>query len=137
MRRRVKRIPYKSEELEAQINGEIMSITELKKDLDATREFKSELTRDIEENKKRLSSVIELQSELSNKLQISSTAKSRAEARLEKAVTARADMVREIEELRRQKDVLQRRIEFCKEKDAIGMASRLGDLTCSYKEFTI
>ncbi|KAK6923842.1 Serine-threonine/tyrosine-protein kinase, catalytic domain [Dillenia turbinata] len=127
---------HRLEELEAQINGEIMSITELKKDLDATREFKYELTRDIEENKKRLSSVVQLQYEISNKLQISSTEKLRAEAQLEKAVTARADMVREIEELRRQKDVLQRRIEFCKEKDAIGMASRLGDFTCSYKVFT-
>lgn len=45
-------------------------------------------------------------------------------------------MVREIEELRRQRDVLQRRIEFCREKEAIGTASRLSELICSYREYT-
>lgn len=45
-------------------------------------------------------------------------------------------MVREIEELRRQRDVLQRRVEFCRDKEAIGTASRLSELICNYREYT-
>lgn len=78
----------------------------------------------------------ELQSELSSKLQISMLATSRAETQLEKAVKTRTEMVREIEELRRQRGVLNRRIEFCKEKDAIGMAARMSESGCSFREYT-
>lgn len=45
-------------------------------------------------------------------------------------------MIQGIEELRRQRDVLQRRIEFCKEKDAIAMANRLGDINFEYRNYT-
>lgn len=63
-------------------------------------------------------------------------AKSQVEVQLEKAVTVRANMVQKIEELRRQRDVLQRRVEFCREKDAIGMATRNSDLGFSSRRFT-
>ena len=91
---------------------------------------------DVEESKKRLNSLTELKNELSNKLQISTLAKSQSEGQLEKAVNLRAEMVREIEELRQQRDVLHRRIEFCKEKDAIGMVARFTELSSGFKEFT-
>lgn len=55
---------------------------------------------------------------------------------LEKDVHRRAEMIQGIEELRRQRDVLQRRIEFCKEKDAIAMANRLGDFNFEYRNYT-
>lgn len=112
--------------------------TDLKKELDAANELIYEVMSDIEESKNRLNSVRELQSELSNKLQISSLAKSHAEARVEEAVNTRAEMVREIEELRKQRDILHRRIEFCREKEAIGMVARLGgEHTCGgFKEYT-
>lgn len=55
---------------------------------------------------------------------------------LEKDVQRRAEMIQGIEELRRQRDVLQRRIEFCKEKDAIAMANRLGDFNFEYRNYT-
>lgn len=45
-------------------------------------------------------------------------------------------MVREIEELRKQRDVLNRRVEFCREKDAIGMVSRLSEQGSRFKEYT-
>lgn len=45
-------------------------------------------------------------------------------------------MVQGIEELRRQRDVLLRRIEFCKEKDAIIIANRLGDFNFDYRNYT-
>ncbi|CAN1836007.1 Putative U-box domain-containing protein 50 [Linum perenne] len=81
---------------------------------------------------------MELQSELSNKLQLSTAVRSQAEAKLQKSGETRAELVREIEELRRQRDVLRRRIEFCKEKDAIGMVMKLGqDISSfSYREYT-
>lgn len=57
---------------------------------------------------------------------------------LERAVRSRAEMVGEIEELRRERDVFQRRIEFCKEKDAIGLANRYGDVDFEFdfRKFT-
>uniref|UniRef100_A0A5B7C0T3 RING-type E3 ubiquitin transferase n=1 Tax=Davidia involucrata TaxID=16924 RepID=A0A5B7C0T3_DAVIN len=126
----------RAEELEARINEEMANRVDLSKELDTAKEELYEIQSEVEENKNKLNSILELQRELSNKLQSSSLAKSRAEAQVEKAVTKRADMVREIEELRRQRDVLQRRIEFCREKDAIGMATRSSGLGFNYKEFT-
>jgi archaellum component FlaC len=84
------------------------------------KDQREEMRMEIEERKRRMSSLVELQSELSNKLKISTIARSRAETQVERAVRERAEMVREIEELRKQRDVLNRRIEFCKQKDAIG-----------------
>lgn len=109
---------------------------EIRRILDIEKEQLHEVIRDVEESKNRLNSLMELQAELSSKLQISSMARAHAEAQLEKAVVTRAEMVREIEELRRQRDVLQRRIEFCREKDALGMVARLTELSCSYREYT-
>lgn len=66
--------------------------------------------------------------------------KSRAESQLEKAVSTRAEMVRNLEELRRQRDVLRRRIEFCRDKDAVEMAARTmrlsGEMECSFREYS-
>lgn len=107
----------------------------LRKDLGAEQDKLYEVRRDTEESRSKLKSLLQLQSELSNKLQISNLAKVHAEARLEKAVITRAEMVREIEELRRQRDVLQRRIEFCKEKDTIEMVNRLKEVSCGFREY--
>jgi chromosome segregation ATPase len=108
----------------------------LERELDSEKEQMSEVINDIEESKSRLSSLVQLQTELCSKLQRSTLAKSRSETQLEKAVMTRAEMVREIEELRRQRDVLNRRIEFCREKDAIGMATKLDELRCGFREYT-
>ena len=54
-------------------------------------------------------------------------------------MSSRTALLREIEELRRQRDLFQRRIEFCKEKDAIEMATRISSsdqVCCSYREFS-
>ncbi|KAJ9177502.1 hypothetical protein P3X46_012718 [Hevea brasiliensis] len=124
------------EELEAKIREEVTTQIEIKKSLDNEKEQIQEIMSDIAENENRLNSLLELKSELSNKLQLSTLARSHGEAQLEKAVLARAEMVREIEELRQQRDVLQRRIEFCKEKDAIGMVTKHNEITCGYREYT-
>lgn len=125
-----------AEELEAGIKEEAKNRSELEKELDAEKELMNEVINDIEESKSRLSSLLQLQTELSSKLQMSTLAKTHAETQLEKQVTTRAEMVREIEELRRQRDVLNRRIEFCREKDAIGMATKLDELRCGFREYT-
>ncbi|CAK7339639.1 unnamed protein product [Dovyalis caffra] len=124
------------EELEAKIKEDFLNRIDLSKSLDAEKEQIQETRRDVQESKNRLSSLAELQSELSSKLQTSTMARSHVEVQLEKAVVGRAEMVREIEELRRQRDVLQRRIEFCKEKDAIGAVAKLNELKCGYREYT-
>ncbi|XVF15302.1 hypothetical protein REPUB_Repub09cG0139400 [Reevesia pubescens] len=126
----------KAEKLETLIKEEVTQRLEVKKILDIEKEQLYETIRDVEESKNRLNSLKELQSELSNKLQISSMGTANAEAQLENAVVTRAEMVREIEELRRQRDVLRRRIEFCREKDALGMVARSSELSCSYREYT-
>ncbi|XP_061349980.1 putative U-box domain-containing protein 50 isoform X2 [Gastrolobium bilobum] len=126
------------EELESRRKEEVSAREELKKELEAEKEEIEEMRVDVEERKRRLSSLGEVQREVSNRFQISTEAKTRAERELEKAVGERREMVREIEELRRQRDVLNRRIEFCKQKDAIGMAARLNEEepSCNFREYT-
>ncbi|PRQ48467.1 putative transferase, protein kinase RLK-Pelle-RLCK-IXb family [Rosa chinensis] len=126
----------RAEELEAQIQEDVTNQAELKKALDSEKEQLHEVIMDTGESRSRLNSLMELQFELSNKLQISTLAKSNTESHLEKAVSSRAEMVRDIEELRQHRDVLHRRIEFCKEKDVIGMVGRLTDTSCGFKKYT-
>lgn len=125
-----------AEELEAQIKEEVKNRAELKKTLDCEKEQLHEVVMDTGESKSRLNSLMELQFELSNKLQITTLAKSNTESQLEMAISTREEMVREIEELRQHRDVLLRRIEFCKEKDVIGMVGRLTDTSCGFKKYT-
>lgn len=108
----------------------------MNKKLNTQKEQLNEVINDIEESKNRIKSVVELQSELSHKLHLSKMAKSQMEAQLQNEVVKRADMVREIEVLRRGRDVFRRRIEFCRKKDGIGMAARLSELSCCLREYT-
>ncbi|KAL3527552.1 hypothetical protein ACH5RR_012208 [Cinchona calisaya] len=126
----------RADELEARINEENAKRVDLQRYLDTTKEQLFEIQTEVEEKRNKLNSILELQRELSSKLQLSTLAKLHVETRLEKAVRDRAEMVREIEQLRSQRDVFQRRIEFCREKDAIGMANRLNDLDFDYRKFT-
>ncbi|XP_022883454.1 putative U-box domain-containing protein 50 [Olea europaea var. sylvestris] len=123
-------------QLEVCLSEEVQKNADLKKELDSRKDELFELQGEVEEKRSKLNSILELQRELSNKLQLSSSAKSRAEVQLEKAVQTRTDMVREIEELRGQRDVIQLRIEFCREKDAIGSADRMNASSFDYREFT-
>lgn len=69
-------------------------------------------------------------------MQLSSVARSRAEVQVEKVLKQRTDTLQEIVEFRKQRDVLRRRIEFCREKDAIGNATMLIEPRFEYKEFS-
>ncbi|XP_062100446.1 putative U-box domain-containing protein 50 [Humulus lupulus] len=126
----------RSGELQSKIKEEVNKQTELKKELEDEEDHLHETMTEVEETKKRLKSLTQLKNELSNKLHISKFAKSQSEAQLNNAVNLRSEMVREIEELRQQRDVLHRRIEFCKEKDAIGMVTRFVEPSSGCKEFT-
>lgn len=97
-----------------------------------------EIRSEVEERRRKLDSVQELQLELSGKLRSSSLSKSRIEIVLENTVRKRAEVVQEIEVLRKQRDVIQSRVEFCREKYALGNASTsmLTELSFHYKEFT-
>uniref|UniRef100_A0A803PDY2 RING-type E3 ubiquitin transferase n=1 Tax=Cannabis sativa TaxID=3483 RepID=A0A803PDY2_CANSA len=126
----------RSDELQTKIKEEVKKRTELKKVLEDEEEHLHATMAEVEETKKRLKSLTQLNNELSNKLHASTLAKSQSEAQLHNAVNLRSKMVREIEELRQQRDVLQRRIEFCKEKDAIQMVARFGQPSGGCKDFT-
>lgn len=128
---------FQIEDLETCIKEEKETQVSLKKDLEFDREQLQEAMTDTEESKRRLSSLAQVQVELSNKLQMSMLSKARAEAFLEKAVLTRAETVKEIEELRRQRDVLRRRIEFCREKDTIGAVMELNEAKCAYRKYTV
>nr|XP_029149205.1 putative U-box domain-containing protein 50 isoform X3 [Arachis hypogaea]XP_029153990.1 putative U-box domain-containing protein 50 isoform X3 [Arachis hypogaea] len=136
----VARLKDKAEEVESRIKEEVSAREEIKKEVEEEKEQTQEIRIDVEERKRRLKSLSELHSELSKRVHVSKIAKSRAERQLEKAIAERAEMVREIEELRRQRDVLNRRIEFCKQKDAIGMAARLMSqeeaAACAFREYS-
>lgn len=94
------------------------------------------LIREVEDDSARLESLLQIQSDLSNKLRQSASSKSIAEAELDKLIVDRVDLVRQIEELRRQRDVLHRRIDFCREKDAIGEVTRSTEsISCCYREY--
>ncbi|XP_050381498.1 putative U-box domain-containing protein 50 isoform X2 [Argentina anserina] len=127
---------FRAQELAEQIHEEMKARAELEKALDSEKEQLHEVIMDTGESKNRLSSLMELQFELSNKLHISTLAKLNTETQLEKAISTREEMVKEIAELRQHRDVLHRRIEFCKEKDVIGMVGRLTDTSCGLKKYT-
>ncbi|KAL6225069.1 hypothetical protein ACLB2K_003921 [Fragaria x ananassa] len=127
---------HRAEELEVLIKEEAKKRIEMKKELDRDKDFLHEVKPDIEESKNKLNSLMQLRSELSHRLHISKMAKACMEAQLENDITTRAEMVREIDELRRERDVFQRRIEFCKEK--VGVAGRTGSdqVSCCLREYT-
>ncbi|XP_031742359.1 putative U-box domain-containing protein 50 isoform X2 [Cucumis sativus] len=127
----------RTDELEAKIKEEVTIREELQKELGSAKEYILEIVAEIKESKIRLSSLLELQAELSSKLQISTAEKLRLEAQLEKTAKTKKGMEREIEELRRQREILHRRIEFCKDKDAIGMGERSTEVSCSTRVYTV
>ncbi|EXC35473.1 Putative U-box domain-containing protein 50 [Morus notabilis] len=130
----------REEGVEALIAREVTNRAELKKELDATRELLREALADVEESMKRLNSLADPRSDLSEELQRSAAARSEAEERLKAATIGRAKTAAEMEKLRRQRDVFRRRIEFCRERDAIGngngMAERVSEWRCELREFS-
>ncbi|KAL7612437.1 hypothetical protein Lser_V15G06943 [Lactuca serriola] len=124
------------DDIEARLNEETTKRGDLEKELEIVTEQLIETRNGIEQTRSTIDSTFEIQRELSNKLKSSTLSKSQSEEQLTKMIHRRIDMIQEIEKLRKQKDVMQRRIEFCRDKEAIETAARLNHLTFSYKEFT-
>lgn len=127
---------FQIEDLEARIEEERTTQVSLQKDLEVETGQLQEALAETEESKRRLKLIAEVQSDLSSKLQMSMLSKVQAEARLEKVMLMRTEVLREIEELRRQRDVLRRRIEFCRERSTIGMVPVSSKARCEYREYT-
>ncbi|XP_050150495.1 putative U-box domain-containing protein 50 [Malus sylvestris] len=126
----------RAQELDVHVKEEGDNRRELKKELDTQKEQLHAEVKDIQESRNKIRSLIELQSELSHKLHISKMAKSQAKVQLENEVMKRVDMVRDIEVLRRERDVFRRRIEFCRQKDATETTEGLSELSCCLREYT-
>ncbi|KAL4577897.1 hypothetical protein LXL04_014012 [Taraxacum kok-saghyz] len=124
------------EDIEARLNEEATHRGDIEKELETVEEQLTETRNGIEHNKSKLDCTLEIQRELSNKLKSSTLSKSQSEEQLTKLIHKRGDMIQEIEKLRKQKDVMRRRIEFCRDKDAIETITRLNHLSFFYKEFT-
>ncbi|KAG7535588.1 Protein kinase domain [Arabidopsis thaliana x Arabidopsis arenosa] len=121
-------------ELEAWIKEESERREKLQGTLDSNKECIEEAKNYVEKGKTKLNSLAELQEELSSKVKTMMEAKSQAEVELERVVLQRGEMVMEIEKLRNQRDVFNRRIEFCKKKEVIGSVSE-EEVKCGYREY--
>ncbi|ESQ31308.1 hypothetical protein EUTSA_v10003671mg [Eutrema salsugineum] len=122
------------EELEAGIKEESEKREKLQGVLDSDRECIEEARNEVEKGKTKLVSLGELREELSSKVKTMMEAKSKAEAELERVVIMKGETMMEIEKLRNQRDVFNRRIAFCKEKEAIGLVSK-EEVKCGYREY--
>ncbi|XP_062100465.1 putative U-box domain-containing protein 50 [Humulus lupulus] len=107
--------------------------SKLKEELDNTTELLNEAIVEVEESKRSLNSFLKLRYDLSDKLRRLEMAKSKGEAELQMLVVEREAMVEEIDVLRRQKEVFQRRIQFYREAE--GENNRMVE-RCNLREFS-
>ncbi|CAA0412230.1 unnamed protein product [Arabidopsis thaliana] len=121
-------------EFEAWIKEESERREKLQATLDSDKECIEEAKNYVEKGKTKLHSLAELQEVLSSKVKTMMEAKSQAEVELERVVLQRGEMITEIEKLRSQRDVFNRRIEFCKEREVIGSVSK-EEVKCGYREY--
>ncbi|CAN6983080.1 unnamed protein product [Brassica oleracea var. botrytis] len=122
------------EELEAGIKEETeRREKQLQGTLDSDRECIEQTKNDVEKGKAKLVSLGELREELSSKVETMREAKQRAEAELERVALEKGEMIMEIEKLKNQRDVFNRRIEFCKEKGLLD--SKEEEVKCGYREY--
>ncbi|KAL5063342.1 hypothetical protein RYX36_025079, partial [Vicia faba] len=126
----------REEELEYLKNEEVARKEELNKELNIEKEQIQIIKMDIEDIEQSLSSMEELQLELQNKLHDSTLEISECETEFENIMAERTKMLMEIEELSRQRDVLNKTIMFFKEKDGKEMCNKLTEKSCCLEEYT-
>jgi len=124
------------EELEYLIKEEVTRKEELRKDLDAEKEQFHKIKMDIEDSKKKLSLVAEQQSELLNRLHIYTLAVPQAETKLGKALAEKTEMLMEMDGLRKQRNAMNRSIEFFQRKRCHKNECRLIEKGCGLREYT-
>ena len=102
-----------------------------------TREFLHETLNDIKEKKEELNSQADLCSQLSETLQRSKEARSQAEEEAERAKLEQSKLVVEIEEIKQQRDVFRRRIEYSKRvEQAVDWKADGSMIGCELREFS-
>ncbi|KAL0721528.1 hypothetical protein Bca4012_036127 [Brassica carinata] len=119
------------EELEAGIKEETERREKLQGTLESDRVCIEQAKSDVEKGKAKLVSLGELHEELSSKVKTIRDAKLQAEAELERVALEKGEVTMEIEKLRNQRDVFNRRIEFCKEKVLVSEE----EVRCGYREY--
>jgi hypothetical protein len=127
---------FQEEELEYLKSEEVTKREELKKELNVEKEQIKKIRMNVEESKQRLSSLVEQQLDLKNKLHVSTLEISEFETKLENVMAARTKMLMDIEELSKQRDVLNKRIMFSKEKDDTKISTKLIENSFGVREFT-
>jgi hypothetical protein len=127
---------FQEEELEYLKSEEVTKREELKKELNVEKEQIQKIRINVEETKQRLSSLVEQQLDLKNKLHVSTLEISEFETKLENVMAARTKMLMDIEELSKQRDVLNKRIMFSKEKDDTKISTKLIENSFGVREFT-
>ncbi|KAL0863162.1 hypothetical protein Bca101_042280 [Brassica carinata] len=119
------------EELEAGIKEETERREKLQGTLESDRVCIEQAKSDVEKGKAKLVSLGELHEELSGKVKTIRDAKLQAEAELERVALEKGEVTMEIEKLRNQRDVFNRRIEFCKERVLVSEE----EVRCGYREY--
>lgn len=102
-------------------------------ELELIKKQLEEAFEDVLESQNRLKSTLELEGELKDILQANYSERSRIEAQIENAAIAREEILREIDEMCRQRDVFRRRIGYSRERRATVTSN---GSSCSYREFT-
>ncbi|KAG1326369.1 putative U-box domain-containing protein 33 [Cocos nucifera] len=121
------------EEIEASLKEEMAKQAKLKEEMDKVKDQLTKVSDEVVEKGSTLKSMLGLTKDLAVKLELSSWEKSRIEAQLQKAVRAKNEMARQVEEIRRQRDMLLQKIKYYKEREALAAAD---GSSCGYREFT-
>lgn len=109
---------------------------EVKKEVNTEKEQIQKIRMNIEDNEQSLGSMEELQLELQSKLHDSTLEVSECETKFENVMAERTKTLMEIEELSRQRDVLNKRIMFFKEKIEKEICNKLITKSCCLEEYT-
>ncbi|XP_029118747.1 putative U-box domain-containing protein 50 isoform X2 [Elaeis guineensis] len=121
------------EEIEASLKEEIAKQAKLKEEMDKVKDQATKVADEVAEKASTLESVLGLNKDLTMQLEASSWEKSQMEARLQKAVCAKNEMARQVEEIRRQRDMLFQKIKYYMQREAVAAAD---GSSCGYREFT-
>ncbi|KAK4744712.1 hypothetical protein SAY87_011024 [Trapa incisa] len=122
-----------NENLAEHAKEERVTRVSLQKDLEVKAGQLQEALADTEESRRRLSLLAQVNCRLSRKLQVSMLSKSQAESCLENLRLRKGEVLVEIEDLQWQRDVLNQRIEFCREQEMVPVSSAA---KCEYREYT-
>ncbi|CAL5197192.1 unnamed protein product [Lathyrus oleraceus] len=126
----------REEELEYLKSEEVTRKEEVKKEVNTEKEQIQKIRMNIEDNEQSLGSMEELQLELQNKLHDSTLEVSECETKFENVMAERTKALMEIEELSRQRDVLNKKIMFFKEKIEKEICNKLITKSCCLEEYT-